>query len=285
MIVGDCVGHGLAAATVMGQMRSACRALLFGNPSPGAALVGMDRFASRLPGAQCTTAVCMVLDPGTGELVYSSAGHPPPILVDADGSSKMLEAAHTIALGLRPNWPRPEARVTLPTGATLLLYTDGLVERRRIALDRGISHAASLVQDRRHLPLDDLADQIMSELAPNGGYQDDVALLLYRHPAPLDLTFPADVDQLAATRNALRGWLTRVRVDPERLMNVLVAAGEAVSNAIEHGRPSQSRDHDQPRAIALVDQVQVTIADSGSWKSAQPTADPSAGGASRSCGH
>ncbi|OBH25276.1 ATPase, partial [Mycobacterium sp. E1715] len=97
MVVGDCVGHGLAAATVMGQVRSACRALLFENPSPGAALAGMDRFAARLPGAQCTTAVCAVLNPETGELVYSSAGHPPPILVHADGTTQMLDDGHTIA--------------------------------------------------------------------------------------------------------------------------------------------------------------------------------------------
>ena len=143
LIVGDCVGHGLAAATVMGQVRSACRALLFDNPSPAAALAGMDRFAARLPGAQCTTAVCAVLNPDTGELVYSSAGHPPPILVHADGTTRMLDDGHTIALGVRPDWSRPEARVTMPARATLLLYTDGLVERRRIPLDDGISRAAA----------------------------------------------------------------------------------------------------------------------------------------------
>ena len=197
MVVGDCVGHGLAAATVMGQVRSACRALLFDNPSPGAALAGMDRFAARLPGAQCTTAVCAVLNPETGELVYSSAGHPPPILVHADGTTQMLDDGHTIALGVRPDWSRPEARVTVPARATLLLYTDGLVERRRTALGQGISRAAALVQDGRASTLDDLANHIMSGLAPGGGYQDDVVLLLYRHPAPLELTFPADVSHLA----------------------------------------------------------------------------------------
>ena len=190
LIVGDCVGHGLAAATVMGQVRSACRALLFENPSPGAALAGMDRFAARLPGAQCTTAVCAVLNPDTGELVYSSAGHPPPILVHADGTTRMLDDGHTIALGVRPGWSRPKRSVTMPAGATLLLYTDGLVERRRIPLEDGISRAAAVVQDGRASTLDDLADQIMSRLAPSGGYQDDVALLLYRHPAPLELNFP-----------------------------------------------------------------------------------------------
>lgn len=277
MVVGDCVGHGLAAATVMGQVRSACRALLFENPSPGAALAGMDRFAARLPGAQCTTAVCAVLNPETGELVYSSAGHPPPILVHADGTTQMLDDGHTIALGVRPNWSRPEARVTVPARATLLLYTDGLVERRRTALGQGISRAAELVQDGRGSTLDELANHIMSGLAPSGGYQDDVVVLLYRHPAPLELTFPADVSHLAPARTALRTWLTRTRLDPEQAMNVLVAAGEAVANAIEHGHRDNREGTISLGATALVDRVQLTITDTGSWKPPQPARYPHRG--------
>ncbi len=266
LVVGDCVGHDLAAATVMGQVRSACRALLFDNPSPGAALKRLDRFAARLPGAQCTTAFCAVLNPGTGELVYSSAGHPPPILVDADGTTRMLNDGHTIALGVRGEWSRPEAHVTIAARATLLLYTDGLVERRRTALEKGISRAASLIQDGRGATLDDLANRIMSDLAPGDGYQDDVVLLLYRHPAPLELKFPADVSHLAPTRTALRTWLTQARLNPEQMVDVIVAVGEAVANAIEHGHRNSPQGTITLGATALVDQVQVTITDTGSWK-------------------
>lgn len=277
LIVGDCVGHGLAAATVMGQVRSACRALLFENPSPGAALAGMDRFAARLPGAQCTTAVCAVLTPETGELVYSSAGHPPPILVHSDGSTQMLDDGHTIALGIRGDWPRPEARVTIPARSTLVLYTDGLVERRRVPLDRGISRVADVAQDARASTLDDLADQVMSQVAPTGGYQDDVVLLLYRHPAPLELNFPADVSQLAPTRSALRDWLNKARLDPDQTLNVLVAAGEAVANAIEHGHRHRPQGIIRLGAIATGDAVQLTITDTGSWKAPQPASYPHRG--------
>jgi serine phosphatase RsbU (regulator of sigma subunit)/anti-sigma regulatory factor (Ser/Thr protein kinase) len=274
LIVGDCVGHGLAAATVMGQVRSACHALLFENPSPGAALAGMDRFAARLPGAQCTTAVCAVLTPETGELVYSSAGHPPPILVHSDGTSQILDDGHTIALGVRRDWPRPEARVTIPARSTLLLYTDGLVERRRAPLDHGISSVAAAAQDARASTLDDLADQVMADVAPPGGYQDDVVLLLYRHPAPLELTFPADVSQLAPTRTALRNWLAKASLDPDQTMNVLVAAGEAVANAIEHGHRHRPQGIIRLGAIATGDAVQLTITDTGSWKAPQRASYP-----------
>jgi serine phosphatase RsbU (regulator of sigma subunit)/anti-sigma regulatory factor (Ser/Thr protein kinase) len=270
LIVGDCVGHGLAAAAVMGQVRSACRALLLDHPSPRVALAGLDRFAARLPGAQCTTVVCAVLSPDTGELVYSSAGHPPPILVLADGTTQLLDEGRTIPLGIRAERPRPEAHVTLPARATLLLYTDGLVERRRSGLDHGIARASVLLQDGRGLTLDDLADQIMSRLAPSDGYQDDVALLLYRHPAPLQLEFPAHVSQLAPTRAALRSWLTRARVDPVQSQDMVVAVGEAIANAIEHGHRHSPEGIISLRATALSDQVQLTVVDTGSWKPPRP---------------
>ncbi|HYZ66533.1 MAG TPA: SpoIIE family protein phosphatase [Mycobacterium sp.] len=276
-VVGDCVGHGLAAATVMGQVRSACRALLFENPSPAAALSGLDRFAARLPGAQTTTAVCAVLDPDTGDLVYSSAGHPPPVLVHADGTTHLLDDGHTIALGVRPNWVRPESHVTIPARGTLLLYTDGLVERRRIALEQGLSRLAATVQQSRSATLDELADQVMSDLAPSEGYQDDVVLLLYRQPGPLELNFPANVSQLAPTRTALRKWLTQAQLGPEQAMDVLVAAGEAVTNAIEHGHRERPEGTISLSATALVDQVRLIIADTGEWKPPEMVPDSTRG--------
>ena len=114
LIVGDCVGHGLAAATVMGQLRSACRALLLERPSPSAALTALDHFAARLPGARCTTAFCAVLSPDTGELVYSSAGHPPPIMVHggrhhAPARRRPRHAARAVLRPVSPGTPRDAA--------------------------------------------------------------------------------------------------------------------------------------------------------------------------------
>ncbi|MGY4712640.1 SpoIIE family protein phosphatase [Mycolicibacterium sp. CBM1] len=266
LVVGDCVGHDLAAATVMGQLRSACRALLLERSSPAATLTGLDRFATRLPGAQSTTAFCAVLEPETGELTYSSAGHPPPILVLADGTTRLLEDGHSIALGIHVDWERPQAQATIPAQATLLLYTDGLVERRRLSLDDGIERAAKLIRDDGVRDLDPLADQIMSVLAPPGGYQDDVALLLYRHPAPLEVTIPADALHLAPARAALREWLNAAGIDHEQAQDVLVAAGEAVTNSIEHGYRQIDGGSITLRASSEVDLLHLTITDAGSWK-------------------
>jgi len=117
----------------------------------------------------------------------------------------------------------------------------------------------------------------MSGLAPSGGYQDDVVLLLHRHPGPLELKFPASAGELAPTRSALRNWLTQARVGPEQSMDVLIAAGEAVANAIEHGHRQAPEGMISLSATALVDQVQVTITDSGTWKAPQAATNPHRG--------
>lgn len=271
LIVGDCVGHGLGAATVMGQLRSACRALFLEQTSPSAVLAGMDRFALRLPGARCTTVFCAVLTLETGELVYSSAGHPPPILVRSDGVTTMLEDGRGLPLALRLDRIRPEVRMTVPARATLLLYTDGLVERRGTSLDDGMVRASEVVLGGRSRELDDVADDLMSTLEPPGGYSDDVAMLLYRRPGPLTLEFPADADQLAPSRDALRSWLTQVGVEDDQISDVLIATGEAVSNAIEHGHRDRSGGIVSLRATAVVDLLRVTVSDTGTWK--QPRVD------------
>ncbi|KGI67535.1 SpoIIE family protein phosphatase [Mycolicibacterium rufum] len=266
LIVGDCVGHGLAAATVMGQLRSACRALLLEHPSPAAALAALDRFAARLPGARCTTAFCAVLTPGTGELVYSCAGHPPPILVLADHTTSLLDDARSTPLAVKFAESRPETVVTMPPRATLLLYTDGLVERRRESIDDGIARATGVVGDNRATGLDELADVIMARLTPANGYEDDVALLLYRQPAPLELEFPADVTELANSRTALRSWLGSAGVDAEQTLDVLIAAGEALANAIEHGHRDLPGGRVRLEATAFADDLHVTVVDTGTWK-------------------
>ncbi|GAA0343422.1 SpoIIE family protein phosphatase [Actinoallomurus spadix] len=273
IVVGDCVGRGLQAATVMGQLRSACRALLLQDPQPDQVLTALDHFAAGVPGAMCTTVFCGILDPQTGHLAYSSAGHPPGIVVYPDGALHLLEGGRSAPLAVRPGSARPYAGHVLPARATLLLYTDGLVERRRRPLTEGIGMAGEAVQEGRDTGIDVLASQVMTRLAPAGGYDDDVALLLYRHPAPLEMTFPAEATQLAPVRRALRSWLTKCDLPPQMVQNVLVAAGEACANAIEHGHRDAPGDVVYMRAEALVDRMRLTITDSGRWKTPEPEAN------------
>ena len=181
VVVGDVVGRGLDAAAVMGQLRRAGRALLLESRSPAQVLSALDAFAGRVPGASCSTVFCAVVDPSSGLLRYSSAGHVPGILDDGEGRPRLLEDARGLPLAVAEGRVRPEAEVVLPPGATLLLYTDGLVERRTEVLDDGIERAVEVLGRRRRLPPEELVQALTRELL-SGERDDDVALLVYRRP-------------------------------------------------------------------------------------------------------
>ncbi|MFF9144884.1 SpoIIE family protein phosphatase [Streptomyces sp. NPDC014861] len=277
IVVGDCVGRGLEAAAVMGQLRSACRALLLRNPDPAQVLMALDQFAVGVPGALCTTVFCGVLDHSTGILTYSSAGHPPGVLTHPDGTTILLEEGRSTPLAIAPGKDRPTGTCTVPARATLLLYTDGLVERRRVPLVQGIAAAGRALRDGRDTSLDVLAGDIMARLAPADGYDDDVALLLHRLPAPLDVTFPAESGQLATVRQDLRGWLDRCDLPSRTVQNALVAAGEACANAIEHGHRDSPGGAVRLRAEALGSELRLSVADTGRWKRPDPGSHPHRG--------
>jgi serine phosphatase RsbU (regulator of sigma subunit) len=178
LVVGDCVGHGLGAAAVMGQLRSAGRALLLEDSSPASTLEGLDRFAATLPGAACTTVFCGIVDEATGEITYSSAGHPPPLVAGSRGL-RWLDDARARPLTLRSG-ARPEATAQLDAGDALLLYTDGLVERRGEPLRQGLARLREAAADLGAAGLDEaVVDRLLTTLIPDGA-SDDVALLLYR---------------------------------------------------------------------------------------------------------
>jgi anti-sigma regulatory factor (Ser/Thr protein kinase) len=163
---------------------------------------------------------------------------------------------------------------SLPPRSTLLLYTDGLVERRRVPIDAGMAGAGALLQQGHDTGVDDLASQVMSGMAPPGGYDDDVALVLFRHPEPFDLTFPADRDQLTPVRAALRHWLGRCGLSRRMVQDVLIAVGEACANAIEHGHRDRPGQHIRLRAEATVTRLRLSVTDTGCWRAGRPAADP-----------
>ncbi len=182
IVVGDCVGRGLPAAAIMGQLRSSARALLINGAGPAVLLEQLDSAASLIPNAYCTTVFLAILDTETGVLQYSNAGHMPAVLAGpAPGTTTLLTDAASVPLAVRRKEPRPQTTHVLPSGSTLMLFTDGLVERKHESIDDGIARAADVVAQTMALPLDTVADAVLSKLAPAAGYDDDVAMVIYRH--------------------------------------------------------------------------------------------------------
>ncbi|CAM5621604.1 PP2C family protein-serine/threonine phosphatase [Streptomyces griseorubiginosus] len=179
--VGDVVGHGLGAACVMGQLRSALSAASRVAEGPAQALDVLGRYANVIEGAESATAVTTFIDFEHGRITYSSAGHPPPMLVHADGRVECLDKATDPPLDARPDpIPRPQATTTFGAGATLALYTDGLVERRHEDVDIGLARLADSLTRHREEDPETLADAVLAELLPTSGATDDTALVIVR---------------------------------------------------------------------------------------------------------
>lgn len=179
--VGDVVGHGLAAACVMGQLRSALSAAMRVSTSPAQALEALGLYARSVDGAESTTAVSVHIDCDSLSLTYSSAGHLPPALVRGDTDVVFLDQATDPPLGAQvEHMPRPEARQGFHSGDILVLYTDGLIERRGEDIDVGLDRLARTLLAHRKLPPEQLADALLLDLIPATGATDDAALVVLR---------------------------------------------------------------------------------------------------------
>ncbi|MBE4735109.1 MULTISPECIES: SpoIIE family protein phosphatase [Streptomyces] len=189
LVIGDVVGHDLTAAAGMAQLHGILRSLAWDQSGPPGAVV--DRLDDAMPAITTVPMATLVLgvlegDPHTGPwtLRWTSAGHPPPLLLTGDGQAQYLEAGQGLLLGAPPGTggSRPSAAQSLPPGSTLLLYTDGLIEIPGSDLDTGLARLRRHALDLAHEPLDTLCDQLPARMPP--GSTDDVALLALRLPSP-----------------------------------------------------------------------------------------------------
>ncbi|WP_328980142.1 PP2C family protein-serine/threonine phosphatase [Streptomyces canus] len=179
--VGDVVGHGLEAAAVMGMLRSALSAVVRAVGGPARALDVLGLYARYVEGALATTVVQAVIDTRARRILYSSAGHPPPVLLHPDGTCELLDQATDPPLGARPE-PVPRVQADLPysPGDTFVLYTDGLIERRGEDIDAGLERLTdALARHARHSP-ERLADALLAHLGVSSGARDDIALIVLR---------------------------------------------------------------------------------------------------------
>ncbi|GAA2941639.1 SpoIIE family protein phosphatase [Streptomyces enissocaesilis] len=188
LAIGDVVGHDLDAAAGMAQVRNMLRAFAWSHPeaAPSAVVTRLDEAVmhiAEVPMATMILAMLTVGDDTLWRLRWTNAGHPPPLLVTHDGQAHYLDEAHGILLGAGVTRPRPDAVTVLPPRATLLLYTDGLVESPQHSIDHGLNrlrrHAASLA----HRPLDSFCDSLLDQVRPHDN-DDDVAMIALRTPAP-----------------------------------------------------------------------------------------------------
>jgi anti-anti-sigma factor len=280
LVVGDVVGHGAPAAAVMGQLRSALAAYLLDGHSPAAALERLDHFARRVPGATGSTCVCLVLDCTTGELRWARAGHPPVLLLEAAGPRYLDDGGGTV-LGVVGRPPYAEATAVIEPGSSVLLYTDGLVERRGEVLDDGQERLARAAAAVRDLSPNDLVTALVDDALADGplgdsAQPDDVALVAVRLvPEPLHERLPAQPRQLRVMRRSVEEWAAAVGLPDEVLDDLQYALGEAAANAVEHayGRLGDDRcDRCGEFSFALAHLpgpdggITVEVRDSGRWR-------------------
>ncbi|WP_433464332.1 PP2C family protein-serine/threonine phosphatase [Spirillospora sp. CA-128828] len=179
--VGDVVGHGLTAATVMGQLRAALSSAALVADGPAQALDALGLYARSVEGAESTTAVSVFIDWTTRTLTYSSAGHLPPALLHPEGTVSFLDQATDPPLGAAPeHLTRPQADIAFTEGSALVLYTDGLIERRREDIGTGLNSLADSLARHQHADAEALADALLRDLLPPAGITDDTALVIMR---------------------------------------------------------------------------------------------------------
>ena len=265
--IGDVVGHGVRAATWMGKLRTLVQFCALDGMAPAAMLHRLNAYCFSAVGSDMATALVGIYRPEDGSLRLASAGHPPPLVRRADGSTAIVWEGRGPPLCASDAARYEETEITLEYGDVLVLFTDGLVERRGETFDAGLERLARAVAlDARDL--DQMADSLTTSLLGTDKPADDVALLLFRPVAFADglaLVITTDPRELARLRRSMRHWLTRAGANSEEVGEVLVALNEVAANAIEHAYgPNDSRFEVSARLVD--DVVEIEVRDSGSWR-------------------
>ncbi len=266
--IGDVVGHGIRAAALMGQIRFALHAYALEGHSPGRTLELVDRYVQTMREHPMATAAYAVFDTETGSLRLATAGHVPPIIV-GPMRVMVLEVEPAAPLGTFPYGSCPEHELTLASGEMILMYTDGLVERRGSALARGIEELLAVV--RTGSTAEQACRIAMESLVPPEGLDDDLAMLVLHNlpaPAQLRLRLSADPKTLADVRQIVRRWLRERGADGDDVNEITLAVGEACANAIEHAY-SPAPAWFELDATESGGGVTIAVRDTGRWREAR----------------
>ena len=236
IVIGDVVGHDLAAAVVMGRLRSALRAYALESTDPADVLGRLDRKAQHFEPGMMATVLYATLEPAFDRLLLSSAGHLAPLVTLPGQGGTFPDLPIDPPIGAVREVRRRTTVVDLPPGAVACFFTDGLVERRNSPLDKGLDMLRNTVTVK---PADVVCAEAMARLIGDDVPEDDVALLTVRRQSedeagPLDLVVPAVPESLKEIRAAMRRWLSTAGAGAEATGDLLLAVGEACTNAVEH---------------------------------------------------
>ncbi|HEX4903351.1 MAG TPA: SpoIIE family protein phosphatase [Acidimicrobiales bacterium] len=179
-VVGDVVGHGMTAAAAMGRLRTAFQTIVPYSADPGSMLQGISQQIDSIPDAFCTTVVSATIDARNRTMTWSRAGHPPPLVVSPGQGHVLLDEPCLPPLGVAPEQTAPVHVHQLREGDVVVLYTDGIVERREESLDQGFRRLAAVAEELVDLDVDELADALVEAMVPEDTQADDLAVLVVR---------------------------------------------------------------------------------------------------------
>ncbi|MFM9373798.1 SpoIIE family protein phosphatase [Streptomyces sp. Da 82-17] len=245
LVIGDVMGRGVRAAAVMGQLRTAVRAYARLDLPPHEVLQLLDGLAAEIDASQIATCVYAVHDPNEGRLTYASAGHLPILVRDEEGGLHRADEPTGPPLGTG-GWMHTSGSLPFPPGATAVLYTDGLVERRDEDIDQGVAALEQALAGATGTP-QVVCDRLIRTLGVTAEHDDDVAVLVLQHPkrtgvdaerfrgAALELL--GGVEAAPRARAFASGVLASWRFPTELHDLGVLAASELVANSLQHGTP------------------------------------------------
>jgi anti-sigma regulatory factor (Ser/Thr protein kinase)/putative methionine-R-sulfoxide reductase with GAF domain len=268
MVVGDVVGRGVPAATLLTQMRTAVRAFASEGHRPADVAGRLNDLLLRERDQRTATVAYLALDHETSRVTAVSAGHLPPLLIDAEGAADFLDLPSGPPVGAARIARYREAQFDVPLGSLLLLYTDGLVERREEPLDTGLERLRTIAAAAESSSPLAFCDALLSDILRDVEHEDDVALIALQTlplgPA-LNLRLAADPEVLSSLRRQLARWLKENGVDEQATFDIVLACSEASANATEHAYPPK-QGHFDVAALHDGDRVEIRISDAGTWR-------------------
>ena len=266
--IGDVAGKGLSAAVAMSAVRQILSASAFEGAGPAEMLRRCNRVVCHR-GAGIVTAAVGLFSPDTRSFTYATAGHPPILYADTDGRVTDLSTAG-IPLGVIPEYTYVERSITLGEHGLVVFYTDGLTEFNR-DIEKGERTLRRVVGGLAGSPVPAPASAIVSNTVV-GKPLDDIAVLVLEMHADqmqdLDVTVPAEVNSVRALRRSLRRLCLANGLNEDQTFRVLVATGEAVSNAIEHAY-LETPGNIHVRGWRKDGSLLIEVADEGRWRSGQ----------------